>query len=267
MSPLEGGKTTRRKARLTTVRSGGKPGAWLDWSTVSILCKLDLRPPSLWQVFLAVSFTSARYGGRDAKLRIDDLCRMTDLASRTVKGAVAELIARNLLSRVGRYGCLRVNFPVASPGGADELANPVAGREIGRGADKPAPPRCKLACTSPTSINVSCLNEEIRGPATFTALQLSLIADVFAEATESLGSDAAMLTVPDGAAVALGLTPPISYGEAGGAVARSGDRARARHFTRAVLALRRDERVQGQELGREPPDTPTADQSGSRSSA
>ena len=197
---------------------------------------------------MAVLLTSLRYGGGDARLSVDDLSLMTGLSARTVKGAVAALIGRGLLTRVGRYGCLRVNFPAASAGGADELAPPDADCEIGRGADKVAPRRGKLVCTSPTSIYVSSLSKEKSRPATFTDRQLSLIADVFAEATELLGSDAAMLSVPDAAAVKLGLAPPISYAEAFEAVAHSGDRRKARDYSRAVLDLRRDERVQGQEL-------------------
>ena len=248
MSLSEGGETSRRRARSTPVRSGGKPGAWLDWPTVSILCRLDLRPPSLWQVFMAVLLTSLRYGGGDARLSVDDLSLMTGLSARTVKGAVAALIGRGLLTRVRRYGCLRVNFPAVSAGGADKLAPPVVDRESGRGADKPAPPRCKLVCTSPTSIYVSSLSKEESRPATFTDHQLSLIADVFAEVTELLGSDVARLSMPDAAAKSMGLAPPIGYGEAFEAVAHSGDRRKARDYSRAVLDLRRDERVQGREL-------------------
>jgi len=227
---------------------GDPKGAWLTWPNALAVCRLDLRPPSLWQVFLAVSFTSARYGGGEARLSIDDLCRMTGLAPRTVKGAVADLIARKLLVRVGRYRCLRVNLPVASAGGADKLTPPVVDHESGRGADKPAPPKCKLVCTSPTSIYVSSFSKEKSRPATFSDRQLSLIADVFAEVTELLGSDVGMLSVPDKAAVTMDLAPPISYGEAFEAVAHSGDRRKARDYTRAVLDLRRDERVQGREL-------------------
>ena len=241
-------KAPRRGARSATGASRGKPGAWLDWSKVSILCQLDLRPPSLWQVFLAVLFTSTRYGGREARLSIDDLCGMTGLASRTVKGAVVALIGRGLLTRVGRYGCLRVNFPAASAGGADELALPDADCDIGRGADKVAPRRCNIVCTSPTSIYVSSLSKEKSRPPTFTESQLSFIADIFDEATALLGSDVAMLSVPESAAEMMGLSPSINYAEAFEAVAHSGDRRKARDYTRAVLALRRDERIQGQEL-------------------
>ena len=52
--------------------------------------------------------TSARYGGKDAKLGIDDICRITGLAPRTVKGAVSALCKSGLLVRVRRSRLLRV---------------------------------------------------------------------------------------------------------------------------------------------------------------
>jgi hypothetical protein len=234
-------------------RSGGppatrQPGAWLAWSAVSALCRLDLRPPSSWQVLLAVVSTSARYGGREARLGIDDLCRLTGLAPRTVKRAVAALIARKLLVRVGRYGRLRADLFAAPAGGANKLAPPAEEPGDARGANKLAPPRGQLIGTSPTSFYVSSFLEEKSRQTTFTANQLAAIEDVLAEATELLGSDAAMLAVPDEAAVALGLRPEITYGEGFETVTRSGDHVLARDFTRAVLNLRQDERVQGREL-------------------
>ena len=46
----------------------------------------------------------------------------------------------------------------------------------------------------------------------------------------------------------LGLPAEATYGEALAKVAGSGDRALSRDYTRAVLALRDDERVQGRDL-------------------
>jgi hypothetical protein len=209
---------------------------------------------------LAVLFTSARYGKRDARLSIEDLAGMTGLASRTVKAALATLIDRSLLSRSGRYKSLRVTligadvsprgadtYPLAIPaGGADELALPCTDRGVPGGADKPAPPRCRQACTSPTTVNVSSLKESSRS--SFTRKQTTLIADVLSEATGLLGSDSKLLLLPDDVAVAMGLVPPIGYGAAFEAIEHSGDRGKARDYTGAVLALRRDERVQGREL-------------------
>jgi hypothetical protein len=235
-------------------------GAWLDWTTAIALCRLDLRPPSVSRVFLAVLLTSARYGKKDARLGVDDLAGMTGLAPRTVKAALATLIDRGLLSRSRRYKSLKVTlvcadmtpggadtYPLLIPaGGADELAPPCTDRGIPGGADKLAPPRGRQACTSPTSILVSSLEES--STRSFTARQTALIADVFSESTCLLGSDSTLLPLPDDLAVEMGLVPPIGYGEAFEAVERSGDGVKARDYTRAVLALRRDERVQGREL-------------------
>jgi hypothetical protein len=206
--------------------------------------------------------TSARYGGREARLGIGDLVGMTGLAPRTVKAALSALIDRRLVARAGRYRRLVVNFGIgvvasrgvelpaspieASAGelGAHKIAPPAGNR---RGADKLAPPRCKLACTSPISIYVSSKKEEYR-PGTFTPKQEILISDILRESSELLGSDAADLSLPDSVAESLGLTTSVTYAEAFVLIGRSGDRAKARDFTRAVLKLLRDERVQGQEL-------------------
>jgi hypothetical protein len=82
-------------------------GSWLPRHVAERLARLDLRRPSSWRVFLAVLTTSARYGGRDALLGVDDLARMTGLGARTVKLALSELLAAGLVERVGRAGRLR----------------------------------------------------------------------------------------------------------------------------------------------------------------
>lgn len=69
---------------------------------------MRLRPCSRWQVYLTVLLTSARYGNQDAKLGIDDICEVTGLAPRTVKGAVSALCKSGLLVRVRRNRLLRV---------------------------------------------------------------------------------------------------------------------------------------------------------------
>jgi len=83
-------------------------GAWLPWRVVETLLLLKFRPCSQWQVYLAVLCTSARYGGQDAKLGIDDLCDLTGLSPRTVKAAVSNLCKRGLIVRVRRSRLLRV---------------------------------------------------------------------------------------------------------------------------------------------------------------
>lgn len=85
-----------------------RAGAWLPWSVVEVLLLLRLRPCSQWQVYLAVLLVSARHGGRDAKLGIDDLCDLTSVSPRTVKSAVSALCKSGLLVRVRRSRLLSV---------------------------------------------------------------------------------------------------------------------------------------------------------------
>jgi hypothetical protein len=210
-----------------------------------------LRPPSRWRVFLAVLVTTARHGGRGRRLSVDDLSRMTGLAHRTVKGALAELVRRKLLIRVGRYERYQVGHlgGHAIPGGASLPVPPTKNRDGARGADNLAPRTCRQACTSPTSIILSSsCREKDRGPGTFTPKQERLIAAAFAEATALLGSEVTELVMPEAFAERLGFPAPVTYGEAHNRVSRSGEPVKARDYTGAVLALRRDERVQGREL-------------------
>ena len=83
-------------------------GAWLAWHVVEVVLRLKLRQASRWRVFLAVLLVSARYGGRDARLGIDDLARLTGLAPRTVKAALAALRDGGLVMRVRRVRLLSV---------------------------------------------------------------------------------------------------------------------------------------------------------------
>jgi hypothetical protein len=225
-------------------------GAWVPWPLAERLCHLGLRTPSHWRVFLAVLLTAARYGGPEAYLVVADLVRLTGLGTRTVKGALARLVELGLLARTARCRRLRVTLGDGwgHGGGADELAPRGGDAAPAGGADKLAPPRCRQACTSPTSFISSCI-EEGRGRGTFSRGQVEVIDDVLAEATELLGADAGRLTLPDAQARRLNLPTGATYSDARAAVEASGDRRRARDFTRAALALRQDQRVQGEELG------------------
>jgi hypothetical protein len=232
-----------------TERSTQRRGAWLEWQTAMAVCELDLRRPSLWRVFLAVLFTSERYGGREARLSTADLTRMTGLAARTVKGAVADLVSRRLLIRTARYERYVVNLAgmPTVPAAREETLLSTGGVVAERGADRSAPRACTEACTSSTSLYVSSDSSEKSG-GTFTHRQSRLIADVMAEADELLGRDVAQLLMPGVHARSIGLPVPISYGDALRTVAESGDKVMARDFTKAILALRADERVVGRDL-------------------
>ncbi|WP_149108815.1 winged helix-turn-helix transcriptional regulator [Limnoglobus roseus] len=63
-------------------------------------------PGSAWQVLFLLATTSCRYGGRDVRLSLQEIATKTGLPSRTVKAAVADLLARGLISRPTR--CRRI---------------------------------------------------------------------------------------------------------------------------------------------------------------
>jgi len=93
----------------------------------------------------------------------------------------------------------------------------------------------------------------------FSDRQAELIVDVFDEAAALLGSNPLDLDIPEADAVRLGLNSPMTYGQAYRLVATGGSPAKARDYVRAVLALRRDKRVQGKELN--PPPAERVDRS------
>jgi hypothetical protein len=189
---------------------------------------------------------------------------MTGLSPRTVKSALAALIDRKLVSRAGRYRRLVVHLDTgverpmgadfsasvgaaaAGPGGASLLAPPDG--KAG-GASLVAPRRGKLSCTSPTTISfLSSRRKRSSRPGGFTPRQEVVIADVLAESSELLGKEAGGLPLPAEVAERLGMASKTTYAEARAAIAREGDPFKAHDFTRAVLGLRRDLRIQGREL-------------------
>jgi hypothetical protein len=75
---------------------------------------------------------------------------------------------------------------------------------------------------------------------------LFVIDDVFAESSVFLGSDPMLLSTP--VQLMTKLKSPTTYRDACDRIVAANDRRGAGLFVRAVLALRRDERVQGREL-------------------
>ena len=88
-SKAAAGKAGKGRRQLTAENAG----AWLPWEAAERLCRLKLGPASRWQVLLAVVLTSARFGGRDAWLRVGDVTGMTGLSARTVKAACDAYVA------------------------------------------------------------------------------------------------------------------------------------------------------------------------------
>jgi hypothetical protein len=78
--------------------------------------------------------------------------------------------------------------------------------------------------------------------------QQAVINDIFAEASELLGADAADLQMAAKDTEQLRLPRGTTYQQAQAQIANSSKRTAARDFTRAVLALRDDPRIQGNEL-------------------
>jgi hypothetical protein len=224
-----------------------KVGAWLPWATVENVCRLRLRPSSLWPVFMAVLLTSSRYAGRAAHLGVAELVQMTGLSSSTVKRALALLFQKGLLVRQGRYEALQVALSGTGEnmGSVNKLVPPVAQNLSTRGVSKLTPRKCQQADTSPTCIHVLLKNKKVTS---FTAKQQALVTDVLTESNELLGTDVGQLPLASEHATRLGLPMGTTYGQAMVQIVDSPNRTRARDFTRAVLALRSDPRVQGTEL-------------------
>ena len=135
-------------------------GVWLPESVSTALPRLDLSPPSRWRVFLALVLDAAKRETDVAELAVEDLVHTTALAPRTVKAALADLRARGLVERVGRYRRLRIRLPRIdqSLGCPNVSGNAIANR-------------------------------------TFTARQAALVETVLAEASTLLGTDAGQLTM------------------------------------------------------------------------
>jgi hypothetical protein len=238
----------RAPRRHQDVNKRRQVGSWLPLPVVEKVCRLDLRPASRWPVLMAILFTACRYGSSEARLSVADLARMTGLSPRTVKASVADLMRRGLIARSGRYERLRVLLTehLHDNRGAAKVAPPGADLTPERGAEKLAPRRCREACTSPTSLYSFLLEDNGKGP--FSAKQRQTVADVLTEASDLLGSDAGHLPLPEVHAVRLGLPLQTTFAQALATIIDSGNRRQARDLTRAVLALRYDARVQGDEL-------------------
>jgi hypothetical protein len=239
--------------------------------------RLKLTSTSRWQVLLAIVLTSARYGRKEAQLSEQDLVEMTGLSRRTVQLSIKDLADLKLIDRAGRYKRFRVNWELVENGGvvvdplpsaakeiktarkvgpppvwdkksgsANTAALPKLAQDQQRSATLLAPRKRKDDCASPTVSIVSLFS--VLGNGRFSEKQQAVITDVLTEATELLGSDVGGLSMPEELARKMEFSTPITYTAALQATAASTNKAMARDFTKAVLALRQDERVQGIEL-------------------
>ncbi len=199
---------------------------------------------------MAVLVVWCRYGCGEARLSILDISRTTGLATGTVKGALADLFARGLLKRSGRYKRLVVDVDAlvmraGPPTTASSTASTTGERSGSK--DMPVPPRDTQSSTSPTSSYVSVSKKE-QESSRFTPKQLATIHDVMDDARGLLGDDPYALEIPAAYTAPLDMPIGTTYGtamrnlEAGGAGQQLGK------FVAAVLSLKRDPRIQGTEL-------------------
>ena len=215
-------------------RPRGEPGVWLPWGLAADVLRRRLRPPSRWQVFLAVLMTQMRYGGTEAHLGAKEIALMTGLAVSTVKRAVSGLLADGILHRPSK----RLRLVVDLTGTAAE------------GTRIQAPNAAHLEGPLPISVLSSTTTADLPLVAggVFTPRQVSTIVGVISSASELLGSDASDLPLTESALRRLDLPEGSTYRNAMAAVESAGDRRMARDLVAAVLGLNEDARVQGVDL-------------------
>src|SRR5580658_2872965 len=83
-------------------------GVWLPLDLEDAIKRLHLKPPSRWNVFVAILLTWCHYGRREAWLTVRQIAAQTDLSERTVKAARADLIALGIVRPIGSRGKLAV---------------------------------------------------------------------------------------------------------------------------------------------------------------
>jgi hypothetical protein len=227
----------------------------VPWPVVEGVCRLDLPRPSLWRVYLAVLLTSQRYGGGEARLMTREIASMTALSPRTVERALADLQAIGAICRVGRRGRLMVTgtaTTVAVPRPlrtATTVAVPEGSTEQTRPATVLTAPNRHRAGGSPTVFRFSNLEQVSNGAdGVFSLRQQRVILDVMAEATELAGESAWDMELAPEAARLLGFGAPTTFRQAVAILTDRRDKTRARGFVKAVLRLRYDARIQGEEV-------------------
>ena len=102
---------------------------------------------------------------------------------------------------------------------------------------------------SPTVFRFSSLEQVSKGAdGVFSLRQQRVILDVMAEATELAGESAWDMELAPEAARLLGFGAPTTFRQAVAILTDRRDKAQARDFVKAVLRLRYDARIQGEEV-------------------
>lgn len=187
----------------------------IPYHVVVKLVRLDIKRPASWRVLLTIIGEAANQAGSGnllddtvARLQIKDIALATNLCERTVKTAVAELVAAGIVVRVGRVGAFAVPMlHLAVPGTARWSGEP-----------------------SRTG---------------FTAKQAATVRKALREAGLLLGVDPTSIMMPSQYCEQLCLALGITFHAAFLSISRGLDREIARRFVGLVLEFRHSEAVGG----------------------
>lgn len=214
-----------------------KGGVWLPWKVVQQLATLRLRPQSCWPALFTILAQQYGFGGKVAFMKLAELAELTRMSLPTTKRAVAVLIKTGLVHRDKRYGRLTVKLTDYSES-LTKLRHP-----------KSASPRnTKLTPRKDQQVDTSsiCIPSLLSRGSGFTTKQMQTIKGVLKEASLLLDSDAALLTLTAASSSKLSLPIDATYREMLDAVSMG--EVLARDAVAAVIALKNDKRVQGEEL-------------------
>ena len=189
---------------------------------------------STWNVLIAIALQQYRYGGNEAKITQPTVAKRTERSLSTVKRSVQKLCDIGLLEKLGRgrWRLIRVN-----------TVTPICKRNTKRkGVNTVTPSKGHRVDTYPTLLFSLLKNKSNEAAlSVFTPKQRRLISDLISEISELLGHDALGLPTKRG-------DRNISFREWGQEIVRASDKIGARNFVKALLLLRKDERVVGTEL-------------------
>lgn len=220
------------------IKAPCKNGVWLPWGVVQRLATLRLRPSSCWPALITILTKQYGFGGDVAFITLAELAEATNTSLSTSKRAVAVLIKAGLVRR-DRKRRLSVQFKVRTERGTK--LTPTEGAS--QGVNKLTPRKGQHS--EPSLICISSV-KNTEGRKDLSAKQSKTIESVLKEATQLLGSDASLLALSPEWATRLSLPTSTTYFE----LIRSAENGGvlARDAVAAVLALKKDTRVQGVEI-------------------
>lgn len=207
-------------------------GAWIPTSILRSWETLRSRSAS-WNILLAVAHQQFRYGGTEAKITMGTVAERTGRSLSTVKRAFGELREIGVLLKLG-HGRWMVKEAATTA--------PLRRRQVVRdGVIVPTPSRVQRTDPFPTLL--LSLSENMSKDAivtVFSPKQLRVINDLLKEFEEVSRNVLSLDIVYDGT--------PTTVGEICVNAVVASDRRLARDFVKALLSLRKDKRVVGEEL-------------------